>query len=105
MLSTQNLASRMSNSSSDVMVWVKEAGVDGAAFRVSISLNAIADDLKKAIKKEVPGRVKCDAPDLEIKETIGGDILEVDKLVCDIEAGKQKAAPFYFLQPTGKFRP
>ena len=92
----------MSNSSSDVMVWVKEAGVDGAAFRVSISLNAIADDLKNAIEKH--NKYTFAAHELTIQDE-NGTVLEEDKLVSDVDGGKQKGTPIYFSQPTGKFRP
>ena len=36
--------------SNERMIWVKEAGVEGSAFKVSVPSTADVDDLKDAIK-------------------------------------------------------
>ena len=94
----------MSSFPADVpMLWVKEAGVVGSAFKVFLSSSADVDDLKKAIKKEM--EYKFGAPLLDVKETEDGVVEEEDKLVSTLGAGKSKSNPIYFSQPAtaGKF--
>ena len=93
----------MSNSSSDVMVWVKEAGVDGAAFTVFVASDAIVDHLKDAIKKKE--ELTCGTSKLKIKETIEGDILGPGREISKLSGQNDDEHPIYFSQPTGKFRP
>jgi hypothetical protein len=108
-LRTQKNRGRMS-SSTDLKVWLKEEGAEGTAFSVFVRDAADVDELKDAIKNKIPGRVACDAPDLQIKENEGGDSLEEDQSVAVIiqtGVGQGKATPFFFAQPPGKliFKP
>jgi hypothetical protein len=97
----------MTTSSTDLKVWVKEAGAEGTAFRVFVPSDAIVDDLKKAIKKEQ--ELQGPASNLQIKAE-GGDSLDEELNVAAIVqtgVGQVKAKPFFFTQPPGKlaFKP
>ena len=94
----------MTTSSTDLKVWVKETEHNRSAFRVTISGDAIVDDLKKAITNEA--KLDCAASKLKIKASEDGDALDEELNVAEIssetEVGKRKAKPFFFTQPPGK---
>ena len=88
----------MTNSSSDVMIWVKEAEVESAVFTVFVSPDAIVDHLKDAIKNKM--EYTYGAPLLTIKVKVGGDYVEqeVDAVVSEITSGEYDNL-IYFTQP------
>jgi hypothetical protein len=88
----------MFNSSHPVMIWVKASGDD--AFRVSISENAIVDDLKDAIKKKMGNLLlNCDAPKLAIAATEDGDSLRPGLLISTLFCGYSEDNPIHFRKP------
>ena len=80
-----------------VMIWVKEAGDEGSAFKVAVSSTADVDDLKDAIKKKA--ELNCAAFKLQIKENENGQAHKVGKKISDITSDNNDENPIYFCQP------
>eukprot|EP01006_Ploeotia_vitrea_P036622 TRINITY_DN66042_c11_g1_i5.p1 TRINITY_DN66042_c11_g1~~TRINITY_DN66042_c11_g1_i5.p1 ORF type:complete len:566 (+),score=-40.68 TRINITY_DN66042_c11_g1_i5:110-1807(+) len=99
----------MSTSSAvgEIKVWVKEFGTEAAAFRVSVSKNAIVDDLKDAIALKM--KLDVAAPVLKIKikkdaetTTNENEYEEVKKmrtLVTEISDKNPEDNPIYYSLP------
>jgi hypothetical protein len=84
----------MSTSLNVAMIWVKGSG---DAFRVSVSDNAIVDDLKKAIKKEM--EFTFGAPELVIAATEVEVPLKPSLLISTLTNGNSEEYPIYFRKP------
>ena len=93
------MITNMTNSSSDKMIWVKEVGVEAAAFKVSISPNADVDDLKKAIKNEMVLTYAASKLTIKIKTGENYDVQGVGKAISDFTEGKTDTDPIYYSQP------
>ncbi len=64
-------------------------GVEGSAFSVDIDESGIIDDLKKVIKKENEGTIKCDARELQLYLAKRDDkwLKDDDHAVAQLENG------------------
>ena len=89
----------MTNSSSDVMIWVKEEGFEGAAFTVFVRPNAIVDHLKDAIEKKQKFTYASSRLTIKVK---AGETFEAQnprKLVSEVVKEIADEDFIYFTQP------
>ena len=70
----------------------------GNAFQVKGSLANI-DDLKKAIKTEMPHRVLCDAIELDIYRQVDGEWLKEKVMSAPVREASE-TTPYAFVLPT-----